>query len=104
MGKEYWQNGVWADIKEYMELKKKVSMKYVGKYTELMNKYLYAKSVHALNTDDFIGFALKEINKLVDDADFFKYNNAVLNYFIDADKLFKISKRHFVQVERSQKQ
>ena len=91
-----------ANIKEYKELKSKVSYKYLEKYTELMNKHLYAKSVNALNTDDFIGFALKEINKLVNDADFYKYDEAVLEYFIDANKLLKLSKRNLVIKELRQ--
>lgn len=88
-----------ANIIEYRELKAKVSRKYLEKYTELMNKHLYAKSINALNTQDFIGFALKEINKMIKDADFYEYDNAVLDYLLEANKLFKISMRHFVNKE-----
>ena len=90
-----------ANIEEYKELKEKVSLKYLTKYTELMNKHLEAQKADALNADDYIGYALEEINKLVDNPDFYRYDDAVLNYLIDANKLLKISKRHFMQIEKS---
>ena len=66
-----------------------------------MNKHLEAQKADALNADDYIGYALEEINKLVDNPDFYRYDDAVLNYLIDANKLLKISKRHFMQIEKS---
>lgn len=84
------------DINKYQLLKDDLERKCEGDFVDKYNKYIQRSKYYQ---NEFLSSALEEIDDMKNNADFYKVDNALLDFFIESNKLLMISIRYFPQME-----
>lgn len=84
------------DINHYQLLKDDLERKCEGDFLDKYNKYIQRSKYYQ---NEFLSSALEEIDDLKNNADFYKVDNALLDFFIESNNLLMISIRYFPQLE-----